>query len=156
MEYVLLNSGRTAIEAGPMALPTSYGAISNLRALEQHQLWFLGWAPVARLARPAVPRTHRAVSSWRIDVANAVVWQEWDSVELSQGELEAEQASAMEELRTERNRRLAECDWTVLADAPLTPEEQEDWMDYRQELRDMPQFTTDVFSPSWPEAPTAA
>lgn len=54
-------------------------------------------------------------------------------------------------LRTERNNRLAESDWTQLADAPVN---REAWAAYRQTLRDMPNSTANPASPVWPEKPT--
>lgn len=54
-------------------------------------------------------------------------------------------------LRQERNRLLAESDWTVLADTP-TPTAA--WKTYRQALRDLPDNTTDPFNPVWPTPPT--
>lgn len=41
------------------------------------------------------------------------------------------------EIRAERNRLLAECDWTQLADVVLTDEAKEAWAAYRQALRDI-------------------
>lgn len=45
---------------------------------------------------------------------------------------DAEQAKSV---RAERNRLIAECDWTQLADAPV---DNLAWAVYRQELRDLP------------------
>ena len=42
-------------------------------------------------------------------------------------------------IRTIRNRLLQGCDWTQLADAPLTLLEKQDWATYRQALRDLPE-----------------
>lgn len=42
------------------------------------------------------------------------------------------------EVRFARNRLLAECDWTQLADSGLTAEKLQQWADYRQALRDVP------------------
>ncbi len=69
-------------------------------------------------------------------------------------------AAATEELawqllRSERTGRLAQCDWTQGADAPLTPDEVTTWADYRQALRDLPEATTDPHNPAWPEPPPA-
>jgi hypothetical protein len=53
-------------------------------------------------------------------------------------------------VREERNRRLAECDWTQLADAPV---DSLAWSNYRQQLRDLttqPQFPHVVV---WPNTP---
>lgn len=53
-------------------------------------------------------------------------------------------------LRAERSRRLAACDWTQLTDAPVDATV---WAAYRQELRDLPANTTDPFYPPWPKEP---
>lgn len=56
----------------------------------------------------------------------------------------------MEELRAERNRRLAETDWWALNDQPDMPAPREC---YRQALRDLPANTEDPANPVWPEKP---
>lgn len=47
------------------------------------------------------------------------------------------EAEAMNAVRALRNRRLLDCDWTQLPDAPLSDAQRERWQVYRQELRDM-------------------
>jgi hypothetical protein len=54
-------------------------------------------------------------------------------------------------VRAERDRRLADCDWTQVSDAPLTVTDREGWADYRQALRDIPQTQADPDSIVWPE-----
>lgn len=54
----------------------------------------------------------------------------------------------MEELRSQRNRLLAETDYLALVDSTLTDE----MRDYRQALRDLP-ATTDPANPVWPTKP---
>jgi hypothetical protein len=51
------------------------------------------------------------------------------------------------ELRIERNQKLAETDWTQTNDIHL--ENEEEWVAYRQGLRDLPSLET----PIWPEPP---
>jgi hypothetical protein len=46
---------------------------------------------------------------------------------------------AMEDLRQRRNQLLAETDWTVLTDVPLTPTEKSIMMNYRSDLRNITQ-----------------
>jgi hypothetical protein len=65
-----------------------------------------------------------------------------------------------EELRFTRNLKLTGSDWTQLPDAPLTEEQKELWIIYRQELRDLPESIDDpkalVIDPnhsSWPIPP---
>ena len=41
-------------------------------------------------------------------------------------------------VRIERNKLLAESDWTVVPDSPLSASKVEEWKTYRQALRDMP------------------
>tara|TARA_Y100000385_G_scaffold258402_1_gene286386 strand:- start:328 stop:582 length:255 start_codon:yes stop_codon:yes gene_type:complete len=41
------------------------------------------------------------------------------------------------ELRIERDRLLAESDWTQMPDSPLTDSQKTSWATYRQSLRDM-------------------
>ena len=40
-------------------------------------------------------------------------------------------------LREHRNRLLAQSDWTVMPDSPLSDSKQADWKTYRQALRDI-------------------
>lgn len=57
----------------------------------------------------------------------------------------------MDDVRGERDRRLALCDWTQLIDVP--EETQLAWQLYRQELRDLPDNVTDPDNVEWPIPP---
>jgi hypothetical protein len=59
-------------------------------------------------------------------------------------------AEAWTTLRAERNRRLAACDWTQLADAHMTQDRKDAWATYRQALRDLPGIVTDPTQVEWP------
>ena len=61
----------------------------------------------------------------------------------------AEQSKAV---REDRNRRLAETDWTQLADAPVNAQA---WATYRQALRDVTAQAGFPWDIAWPEKPTA-
>ncbi len=50
--------------------------------------------------------------------------------------------------REKRNSLLTECDWTQLADVPLTTECKTAFADYRQALR-----AVDLLNPTWPDKP---
>lgn len=56
-------------------------------------------------------------------------------------------------IRAERNAKIATCDWTVLADAPLTTTEKTNWKAYRQSLRDVTAQPTFPQSVEWPVMP---
>jgi hypothetical protein len=54
-------------------------------------------------------------------------------------------------IRTERNKLLADCDWTQLPDAPADAAA---WATYRQALRDVT-TQADPFAIVWPESPSS-
>lgn len=70
-----------------------------------------------------------------------------------------EQAARFERTKSEvRGRRswlLAECDWTQLADAPLTDEKKTAYVTYRQALRDVPEQAGFPNTIDWPVDPLA-
>ena len=53
-------------------------------------------------------------------------------------------------VRSTRNTKLAECDWTQIADATV---DKAAWATYRQALRDIPTQTGFPWDIQWPEAP---
>lgn len=55
-------------------------------------------------------------------------------------------------IRSERNRRLSECDWTQIADATV---DKAAWATHRQALRDVTAQAGFPWDIQWPEAPTA-
>lgn len=60
---------------------------------------------------------------------------------------DAEQAAAV---RADRKNRLAECDWTQVADAPV---DKAVWATYRQALRDITKQAGFPWQVSWPDQP---
>jgi hypothetical protein len=68
-------------------------------------------------------------------------------------------AQAWTALRTERNARLAQSDWTALSDAHLSQDKKDAWFAYRQALRDLPDEVTitspaDLDAVEWPQINT--
>ena len=57
------------------------------------------------------------------------------------------------EIRAERNRLLAESDWTQGGDSPLSDEQKSAWAAYRQALRDVPEQEGFPFDVIWPQKP---
>jgi hypothetical protein len=57
-------------------------------------------------------------------------------------------------LRTQRDALLQACDWTQLPDSPITSDLKQQWQSYRQQLRNIPENTTDPTNPSWPVPPS--
>jgi hypothetical protein len=61
----------------------------------------------------------------------------WAVYPKEQEQIDREIEAQAELIRSQRNDLLAKCDWTVLADSPLTEEKRAEWLTYRQELRDI-------------------
>ena len=97
---------------------------------------------------------------------------EWHSPEIPQPteeeinakltELEAAQPIRL--LREERNKLIAETDWTQLKDISLDSIREKNWKEYRQALRDLPNGSTpkldsygnlDMSSVTWPDKPSS-
>ena len=62
-------------------------------------------------------------------------------------------AQPLKELRQERNKRLAECDWVVTRATSTDTPVPDEWKTYMQALRDLPSNTEDPANPVWPVAP---
>ena len=63
-------------------------------------------------------------------------------------------AENLVEFRIERNKRLADTDWTQANDSPLSDADKQNYRTLRQNLRDMPQQDGfDPLNPSWPTLP---
>lgn len=76
--------------------------------------------------------------------------QTWTINTASKAEKDERLSSAWSDLRNERNRRLAECDWTQLPDSSV---DKAAWAAYRMALRFLPEATQDPFNPVWPVKP---
>jgi len=64
----------------------------------------------------------------------------------------------MKEINQKRTEKLYACDWTQVADSPLTDEKKAEWVTYRQALRDVPQNLEDdlidLAGVAWPTEPS--
>ena len=81
--------------------------------------------------------------------ANGDVVQ-WDAAAVATKQTELENARKLENLRTERNSRLAETDHWTFSDTPTMTQAQQD---YRQDLRDITDTYSDLDSAVWPTKP---
>lgn len=120
-----LNSiGMDAVFEGPQAIPTDQYGYSQFAGLEQQSdgKWYTKY-----IVGPVF--------------ANAQEESEYKA------RRDAEQA---DNVRADRNRRLADTDWTQLADSPV---DKAAWATYRQELRDVPSQTGFPWNVTWPVQP---
>jgi hypothetical protein len=78
-------------------------------------------------------------------------YQNWESVDASETEIENRIQQKWAEVREHRNELLKECDWTVLPDSPVG-DTLNDWILYRQELRNVTN-QSNPFNIIWPTQP---
>ena len=74
----------------------------------------------------------------------------WEVVNYTTSELTAIEDDKKATQRGNRDRLLAESDWTASSDLTMS----DDWKKYRQDLRDLPANTSDPTSPTWPTKPS--
>ena len=71
---------------------------------------------------------------------------------LTDSEIEANTESQWAKIRSQRDTLLQACDWTQLPDVPLDSKTKEQWVNYRQALRDVTS-QADPYNIEWPVAP---
>lgn len=107
-----------------------------------------GVFPVTRTDIPAVDYT-QAVTEADPQLVNGGWVQAWTVTDRTAEEIAQIEADQWANVRSERNAKLAACDWTQLPDAPVDAAA---WAAYRQELRDITE-QTDPFNIVWPTVP---
>lgn len=72
---------------------------------------------------------------------------------LTEEEIEQMNNNQASNVRSERNRLLAESDWTQMPDVPMGSEQKNQWGSYRQSLRDITQQAEFPWNVIWPSKP---
>ena len=90
--------------------------------------------------------------------AERLLWEDEGDAPI-QADLEAEKPViknilGFQQLRYQRDKKLAETDWVVTKANETGIAESNEWKTYRQALRDLPSNTTDPFNPTWPTKPS--
>ena len=81
---------------------------------------------------------------------NGQWFTKYSVIDLTDEQKAAKDADQAKAVRDDRNKRLAECDWTQLSDAPV---DKTAWASYRQKLRDISKQTGFPWEVTWPTAP---
>jgi hypothetical protein len=97
------------------------------------------------------PDDDHTVNLERTAIKQGTTWvEEWISTPATPEQIAERTTAKSNDIRTERNRRLAECDWTQLPDAPVNTAA---WATYRQALRDITEQVGFPWSVAWPDQP---
>jgi hypothetical protein len=95
----------------------------------------------------------------RADEYSSLIWYPENTIpKPTEAELRAFDAEVSLEVRWDlvrnrRNKLLTACDWTQLADSPLSVEQKTAWTNYRQLLRNVPQQQVEPENVVWPTQP---
>jgi hypothetical protein len=105
--------------------------------------------PLTATEQPQVDYTQNVTEGTPVQIAGA--WtQVWDVTAATPEQITERTATQAGVVRKQRNRLLADSDWTQLPDAPVDASA---WASYRQALRDVTSQTGFPWSVTWPEPP---
>jgi hypothetical protein len=108
--------------------------------------------PVKPTQGPSVDYTKNVKEG--VPVKQGADWvQVWEVTNATPSEIADRTNQQANSVRSERDQKLAACDWTQLPDAPVTSEKWSEWAEYRQALRDVPQQSNFPWSVTWPLQP---
>jgi hypothetical protein len=90
-----------------------------------------------RETNPTVGADQKLVKSWTPELVNGEWLLNHQAVDMTAQEIAERDGVVAANVREKRNYLLAETDWTMLEDSPLTAEKTADFVIYRQALRDI-------------------
>ena len=136
-EELLNDFGADVVFEGPQATGGTVYQYSQAQGVEQvNGKWYTKYV----LGPTFIDTVEDGVTTTAIEHENAYKAQK-----------DAEQAKSV---RATRDAKLAECDWTQVADALLdAPVDKAVWATYRQSLRDITTQTGFPWTVEWPDAP---
>jgi hypothetical protein len=105
---------------------------------------------VASVTQPTINVATQFIAEAEPILVNGVWSQNWVVTQFSAEQIAQKMSEKSSNVRNERNAKLAECDWTQVADSTA---DKTAWVAYRQELRDVPAQTGFPWDVTWPTAP---
>lgn len=166
--YIKFNTETQSYEmqAGPMFLPENFGITSGFNNLETNDpnlLLDLSWTGYPDYAfwkfidqaKPSCSVRQKIKSQISLDQTNKVVNIQYFVVDLDATDIETLNSIFIESATPTRDQYLKLTDFTQIPDAPLSAEAKNDYLIFRQQLRnmfDVPDLSTVV----WPQIPTSA
>jgi len=128
--------------------------VSFPKSLEGEDLTSLGVVTVNDVDKPAFNSSTQKVEKGTPALVDGTWQQIWNVIDLTDFELRTINDESAASVRKERNLKLAACDWTVLADSPLTTAKKTEWKTYRAALRNITAAEGFPNSISWPTEPS--
>lgn len=110
------------------------------------------YAVVVREPRPVVDYTKTVHEEFPV-FENGIWVQKWRIEDTSPDQIEHIQKLQGDSVRLERDRLLAQSDWTQLNDVVMSDEKKQQWLKYRQDLRDITAQERFPWQIKWPVKP---
>jgi hypothetical protein len=123
--------------------------VSLPRVWDEGVLNYLGVDPVFESPTPTTTRYQTAFKDGVEFKNNKWMWK-WVVSEMDDDAKASLDATQAKSVREQRNKLIAECDWTQLEDAPVNKQV---WANYRQALRDVPEQAGFPWNVTWPTKP---
>jgi hypothetical protein len=143
-------------KAAVVAYPYSQAELRNANpntsfpvVMSDEELADWGVVPVTLTPCPIANHTVN-ISEGKPELIGSTWSQTWITTPATNDEIAQRTKQRAAEIRLERTRRLAECDWTQLSDAPVDASA---WAAYRQALRDVTEQAGFPWDVQWPVAP---
>jgi len=148
MKYVYVENG--VVKSLPQDIPQNWNNISNFNLFDDVTLKSYGWYSY-KFVGTFIPDGYRVDGTEFTITEDEVI--ETQKIRLkTEQEIEDENNSMWEAVRGRRNVELLQSDWTQLPDSPLVLEKKDEWIAYRQALRDIT-LQTNPFVIVWPTKP---
>ena len=109
----------------------------------------LGADPVLEGPQPSAGR-YQIIYRDGVEKIDGQWFTKYSLADMDAGAIAAHDAQQAKSVREDRNKRLSDCDWTQLADAPV---DDLVWAAYRQSLRDVPSQVGFPWDVVWPAKP---
>tara|TARA_R100000734_G_scaffold4416_1_gene3868 strand:- start:129 stop:596 length:468 start_codon:yes stop_codon:yes gene_type:complete len=124
------------------------------KILDDIDLSSYGAAKVNATDQPSINRDTHRMQEGTPSLVNGSWQQTWNVIELTAEELQDKADGKAATARLTRDQKLAACDWTVLADSPLTTAKKTEWKAYRTELRNITAAEGFPHTMEWPTEPS--
>lgn len=112
-----------------------------------------GYQTFVRMSPPTPGTFEHPYISGPYVFENGTWTDSWIAVPFSSEEIQARTDKEWNIIRNKRNFYLQRSDWVFTPDAPVSEAEKQEWITYRQTLRDLPANTIDPFNVNWPIPP---
>jgi len=155
MAFAFVENGEvTQYPVGSAEITSKFPNTCFSLPLEGQDLTSFGAVEVQLTQQPEHDRATQKVEEGTPAVVDGVWQQTWTVVGLSAEELQQIDDIKASRVRTERDMLLANSDWTVLTDSPLTTAKKTEWKTYRTALRNITAAEGFPHTMEWPTEPS--